>query len=191
VRKILIRSTSRLAFALPLLAFAACAPAGGTSGEGSVASAPAPSSRPSIEVVGFEALDAALAARRGEGFLLNFWAIWCPPCVAEMPELVETAHAWRERGGSVVGVSYDLMIPGVTADEVVEQMRAFTQERGIDIPVLIYDDADYERINERFALPGEVPVTLAIDRAGNVVDRHEGQADRARFDELMRKALGE
>jgi hypothetical protein len=38
-------------------------------------------------------------------------------------------------------------------------------------------------------LPGEVPVTLAIDRTGNIVDRQEGQADKRRFAEMMERAL--
>jgi thiol-disulfide isomerase/thioredoxin len=142
-----------------------------------------------IEVVDLAGLEAALAARKGKGFLLNFWAIWCPPCVEEMPELVETAHAWRERGGAVLTVSYDLMIPDVTPEGVRAQVRAFTAERGYDLPVYIYEALDFEAINERFGLPGEIPVTLAIDATGRIVDRQDGQADRARFEALMAAAL--
>jgi thiol-disulfide isomerase/thioredoxin len=146
--------------------------------------APAP-----IEVVDLAGLEAALAARKGKGFLLNFWAIWCPPCVAEMPELVETAHAWRERGGAVLTVNYDLMLPDVTAEGVRAQVREFATERGIDLPVYIYEALDFEAIDARFDLPGAIPVTLAIDAAGRIVDRQDGQADRARFEALMAAAL--
>ena len=172
-----------LSFTL-LIALAACTPGGEP-----VSQAPAPARPAPAEVVDLAGLEAALAARKGRGYLLNFWAIWCAPCVAEMPELVETAHAWRERGGEVVTVSYDLMLPDVTPDGVREQVRAFAAERGIDLSVYIYEALDFDAIDTRFNLPGAIPVTLAVDKTGRIVDREEGQADRARFDAMMAAAL--
>jgi thiol-disulfide isomerase/thioredoxin len=166
--------------AIPLFAPIACSP-----GEGGPGAA-----GPDIRVVDLAGIEAALEAHRGKGVLLNFWAIWCVPCVAELPELVETAHEFRDEGGVVLGVSYDLMVPGVTREGVLEKMRAFVRERDVDIPVLVYEADDYDAINERFELPGQVPVTLAIDREGNIVDRQENQAGKERFAAMMRKALG-
>ena len=54
----------------------------------------------------------------------------------------------------------------------------------------MYDAPDYDAINARFDLPGAVPVTLAFDAAGREVDRHVGEADEARFEAMMKKALG-
>jgi thiol-disulfide isomerase/thioredoxin len=145
---------------------------------------------PAVRVVDLKGLDAAIAQYRGKAVLVNFWAIWCEPCVAELPEFLETGRDYRDRNAVVLTVSYDLMIPDVTRDGVLKQMRAFVAERKIDAPVLIYDGPDYDAINQRFGLPGPVPVTIAIDRAGQIVDRHAGQATRQQFEELMRKALG-
>lgn len=167
-----------------LIALAACTPGG------EPVSPPAEARAATVEVVDLADLERALEARKGRGYLLNFWAIWCAPCVAEMPELVETAHAWRERGGEVVAVSYDLMLPDVTPQGVREQVRAFAAERGIDLPIYIYEALDFDAIDSRFDLPGAIPVTLAIDATGAIVDREEGQADRARFEAMMAKALG-
>jgi cytochrome c biogenesis protein CcmG, thiol:disulfide interchange protein DsbE len=177
----------KLAVAISLLALAAC----DSGGEPVVANhVERPAKASTIEIVGLEGLEAAIAARRGHGFLLNFWAIWCPPCVAEMPELVEVARAYRERGGAVIGVSYDLMIAGAERATIERTVRDFLAGRELDLPVLIYDAPDHESINQRFGLPGEIPVTLAIDKTGQIVDRQHGQAGRERFDEMMRKALG-
>lgn len=175
--------------AVLLLTLAACSP-GGEPISSPDADAEPPAPQATVEVVGLDDLNAALAAREGQGYLLNFWAIWCAPCVAELPELVETAHAWRERGGDVVTVNYDLMIPDVTADEVAVEVLQFCNERGWDLPVYVYEDYDYDAINARFDLPGPVPVTLAIDAEGKIVDRAEGQAGRERFEEMMRAAVG-
>ena len=146
-------------------------------------------SQPDVRVVDLKGLEAALGEHRGEGVLLDFWAIWCEPCVAELPELLDVAHQYKGRGGSVVGVSYDLMVPGVTRDDVLKQVRAFVTERKIDFPILIYEADDYDAINQRFGLPGPIPVTLAIGKKGSIVDRQEQQSGKARFAAMMQKAL--
>jgi len=176
-----------LALALAVLPLAGC---GGQSEPGADAPAQVAARKAPIEIVDLAGLDAALARYRGRGVLLNFWAIWCVPCVEELPELIEAAHAFEGRDAVVLGVSYDLMVPTADKARIVGQMQKFTAARGMDIPVLVYDAPDFEAINERFQLPGEIPVTLALDRDGNVVDRHEGRAGRERFEEMLSKALG-
>jgi thiol-disulfide isomerase/thioredoxin len=175
----------------PRIALALClAVACGTDAQPPPGSDARPDAGAAIEIVGFDGLEAALAARPGQGLLLNFWATWCAPCVAELPDLVAVSRAWRDRGGRVVGVSYDLMVPGSDRETIVPTLRRFLAERHLDLDVLVYDEDDYDAVNERFSLPGEIPVTLAIDKTGRIVDRQEGQAGRKRFEEMMRRALG-
>jgi thiol-disulfide isomerase/thioredoxin len=144
---------------------------------------------PPVRVVDLPQLEAALAEHRGKGILLNFWAIWCEPCIAEMPDLVSVAREFEDRGGVVLTVSYDLMVPDVTSEETLERVRGFVVERGFDLRVFIYDADDYDAINERFGLPGPIPMTVAIDRKGAVVDRHAGKSTRDEFAAMMRKAI--
>ncbi len=151
---------------------------------------PPPAGATDIRIVNLAALDAALAQYRGQAILLNFWAIWCEPCVAEMPELLEVGRQFQDSKAVVLTVSYDLMVPEVTPEGVLDQVRKFVAARSIDVPVFIYEADDYAAINKRFGLPGPVPATVAIDPSGAVVDRHAGRADKARFVEMMRKALG-
>ena len=145
--------------------------------------------QPDVRVVDLKGLETALGEHRGEGVLLDFWAIWCEPCVAELPEILDIAHQYQSRGGTVMGVSYDLMVPGVTRDEVLKQVRAFVAQRKIDFPILIYEAEDYDTINQLYGLPGPIPFALAIGRRGNIVDRQEGQSGKARFAAMMQKAL--
>ncbi len=146
--------------------------------------------QPPIRVVDLKGLEAAIAAERGKAVVVNFWAIWCEPCVEELPDFLATGREFRARNAVALTVSYDLMIPEVTRDGVLKTMRAFVAAHRIDAPVLIYDAPDYDAINERFGLPGPVPVTIALDATGKVVDRHAGQATREQFREMFRKALG-
>jgi cytochrome c biogenesis protein CcmG, thiol:disulfide interchange protein DsbE len=45
---------------------------------------------------------------RGQVVVLNFWATWCPPCVEELPSLMNLQNRLRERGVAVLGVSIDV-----------------------------------------------------------------------------------
>jgi len=144
----------------------------------------------STRVVSLEELQTALESYRGRAVLLNFWATWCEPCVRELPDLAEVHQAFREKGGVVVGVSYDLMIPGPTPESALKLVEQFAAGRELGFDNYIFEDDDYDRINAWLELPGPVPVTLAIDAAGKVVDRHEGQAGRERFEAMMHTALG-
>ena len=147
-------------------------------------------SSPSVEIVGLDGIDAALAQQRGRGVLLNFWALWCAPCIAELPELMKVGAEFEEAGGRVVLVSYDLIVPDAEREDARRRVTEFARKHGYGVPILIYDAPDYEAINARFDLPGGVPVTIALDATGKVVDVQDGEADEARFREMMQRALG-
>jgi len=155
-----------------------------------LAANPQPAAVPTIQVVDLKGLEAALAKHRGKAVLVNFWAIWCQPCVEELPELLAVGREYAGKGAVVLTVSYDLMLPEVTKEGALKQMREFVARGSIDVPVYIYDGPDYDAINARFDLPGPVPATIAIDGNGAIVDRHAGKADRAAFEAMMKKALG-
>ena len=161
---------------------AACAPA----------TAPAPASAPAVtvRVVDHKGLEAELAARRGHPVVLNLWAMWCAPCVAELPDLLASWHAARARGVDLVLISYDLLIPQATPATVLPRLRTFLAQRGIDATVLLYDAVDADALNRLLGLKGGVPATLVLDQSGAVIEREEEPAERARFDELLRKAAG-
>jgi thiol-disulfide isomerase/thioredoxin len=143
-----------------------------------------------VEIAGLARVEQAIAEHRGHPLLLNFWATWCPPCVEELPGLLAVAKEHESGGLQVLGLSFDMMLPNKQPDEVIAHVRGFLDQRGLALPTLILEGADFEATSARFDLPGGIPVTLAIDRAGNVVDRHEGQGSREHFERLARKALG-
>ena len=131
---------------------------------------------------------AAVAEGDARGTLLNFWATWCVPCVEEMPELAEVAREWRERGLRVLTISVDHVVPGRAPTP--EEVRQFAERAGWGLDVLYFRDADHEGLDEAFDLPGSIPVTLALDAAGEEVGRSEDRTSKEGFVELARAALG-
>lgn len=148
------------------------------------------SSRDPVVITGIDGIETALAERRGNACLVNFWATWCPPCVAELRALMAVAQEFEPSGARVLGVSFDLMGKDKQPEATLEKVRSFLEKRELPLETLICAQADLGRLIERFQLPDAIPVTYAYDAQGKLVDQHVGQGSRERFRELMQKALG-
>jgi thiol-disulfide isomerase/thioredoxin len=147
---------------------------------------------PSVVAVDFDGLQQLLASGGARATVVNCWATWCAPCVAELPDLLAAAAPWKE-SVQVVLLSYDLMVPNSGLDRVsgVAHVQRFLDERklllGDHVRVVLYDDAA-SKLDDRFDLPGPIPTTFVLDRDGKVVGREKSAAARARFDELFSAA---
>ncbi len=107
--------------------------------------------------VAFRTLDgkeARLSDLRGRVVLVNFWGTWCPPCLAEIPELIRAQARLETRGATIVGPAIGSGAP--------DEIRAFVAQKGINYPVWIGRDED---AIARFGAPG-YPFTLLVDRDG-------------------------
>jgi len=98
--------------------------------------------------------------------MLNFWATWCPPCQAEMPEL-QAAHEAYASGG--------LVVLGVNQAEDRATVQAFLDERELDFPVVL--DSQYEA-SQRYQV-NSLPTTFFIDRDGVIREVVVGQMNAA------------
>jgi len=114
-----------------------------------------------------------LADYAGQGIVLNLWATWCVPCVAEMPELDAMARLLASDRVAVLALSSDR---GGAAP-----VERFYREKGIQtLPILLDPRGDAAR-----ALGARgIPTTLLIDRAGKERGRFEGAADWASADSV-------
>jgi thiol-disulfide isomerase/thioredoxin len=117
--------------------------------------------------------------------VINVWAMWCAPCVAEMPDLRAIDEAFGAEV-ALAGVSLDDMLP----DASQKPVRAFLDKHRITFPNVYYTgnaDAlgDYLRFN------GELPITIVYDRNGKELWRHQGRINReqtiARLRDLLRR----
>lgn len=145
---------------------------------------------PLPEVVDERGLARELEHLRGKPVVVNFWATWCRPCLAEIPALIEASRSFRTAGGVVLGVSIDAPEPGEPDDHALRKRVAeVVARKGMDYRNLIYAGAQLG-LEESLGFTGIVPYTAALDAEGRLVDRQEGEADRSRFAEIMARALG-
>ena len=99
--------------------------------------------------------DVDLRKLAGQVVVVNFWATWCEPCIAEMPSLQRLRERLRGRSLEVLAVNYA---------ESPEKVRAFLRKSRIDLPVLL--DPSKEAADAWNAKG--LPMTFVVDRAGKV-----------------------
>jgi len=133
--------------------------------------------------VEFEALDGKpirLSSLHGRVVLLNFWATWCLPCRAEIPEFNALQHDLESKGFSVVGVSVS---PVDTSDSI----RSFQKDIKQDYTVL----RGPETIGSQFGNGPGLPVTYLLDREGRIRQKFNGPQTRESFEAAIKPVLDE
>jgi thiol-disulfide isomerase/thioredoxin len=126
---------------------------------------------------------ATLFPARAQLRVLNFWAIWCVPCVAEMPDLRAIDNAFGAEV-AIAGVSLDDMLP----DAKREDTASFLDKQQITFPNVYYTGS-LEELGERLKINGEIPITIVYDRSGKELWRHSGRLDREETIKRLRDAL--
>jgi cytochrome c biogenesis protein CcmG, thiol:disulfide interchange protein DsbE len=149
-------------------------PAGDTPSEGSLPPAPVVGHpAPDIMLPALSGGDFKLSEQRGKPVVLNFWATWCPPCRAELPEF----RSANERYASQVA------IVGVNQAEPAETVAKLATELGITFPVPLDQRGNVSRAYGVRSLP----TTFFIDRSGVIRQIHAGPLTEATLEQLLRE----
>jgi thiol-disulfide isomerase/thioredoxin len=162
---------SALIQALFLLGACSIAPVAPTSPAGDASPAHA------FALTGLDGDSIALADLRGEWVLVNFWATWCSPCRDEMPYLNELHHR----------SDLPLTVIGVNMREDAADVRAFIEEVGVDMPIVLEPDDQTLLAYDVMGLP--VSVVIAPD--GSLTRRIVGPIEPATFDAWLVDVVAE
>lgn len=119
----------------------------------------------------------SLESLRGKIVVLNFWATWCPPCRAEIPDFKKVYSKYRDKDVEFLGVSLD--------HKGWKVIEPFLEQWEINYPVVLGSSEiarDYGNVRS-------IPTTFIIDREGMVVDSHVGAMNEDMLVKLFEKYL--
>jgi len=134
---------------------------------------------PDLRLPDLSGREVTLAGLRGKVVALNFWASWCAPCRAEIPDLAQVYAAHRDGCFEMLGIAEE----SGGRDDVAESAQRF----GINYPVLL----DLQgAAGGAFRIQG-YPRTYLIDHQGRVRKTFAGAVDRAELEEALRPLLAE
>lgn len=133
---------------------------------------------PDFTLTKLEGQQLRLSELRGRVVMLNFWATWCGPCRAEIPELNVMQREMKDQGLTIIGVSWD---------DTVEGVREFQQELPQDYTILL----NGEGVQSLFGGIPSLPTTYLIDRDGRIRQKIIGARGRAVFEAAIKPLLDE
>lgn len=118
-----------------------------------------------------------LAQLRGKVVLIDFWATWCGPCIAELPNVKKVYADYHDKGFEIVGIALEnaRLLPNDTPEQTAAKMEAakkiltdFTAKN--DMPWPQYFDGKYWKndISTKYAING-IPAMFLLDQSGKVV----------------------
>jgi thiol-disulfide isomerase/thioredoxin len=114
-----------------------------------------------------------LSNYKGKWVLVNYWATWCPPCLEEVPDLVNLYDKHRQQNLMVLGVVFDY--------EDVNAVKRYVDDMLMSYPIVLGDDAVIEQIGKMDVLP----TTFIYNPQGRLVKIKRGIVTRDLIEKLI------
>ncbi len=117
-----------------------------------------------------------LADYRGKVVILNFWATWCPPCRAEIPDFIKFYKSYKDKGVEIIGIA-------VSSPE--EDVKKMVQDYGINYIVCMSD----KQVENLYGGIRAVPTTFIIDKKGESLPPKMGSLSESQLIEIVEPLL--
>ncbi len=136
-----------------------------------------PSPVPTVAMHDLDGRPIAAGDFRGKVVIINFWATWCPPCRAEIPDLVALQSKYGDR----------LQIIGISQDEGgLDVVRRYATAQRMNYPIVMMTP----ELDKAFPGISALPTSFMIDREGRIVQRHVGMLNPAMTEQETRALSG-
>jgi len=120
-----------------------------------------------------------LSDYRGKVVVLDFWATWCPPCKAEIPDFIKLYSSYKSDGFQMLGISLD--------EGGLNDVVPFMKDHGMNYPVALGTE---EVVSAYGGIRG-IPTTFVIDKKGYVRAAFEGYRDASVFENMVKQLISE
>ena len=137
-----------------------------------------PDVAPGFQVNDLEGRPLSLAEAKGKIVLLNFWATWCGPCRAEVPDLVDLQKRYADKL-EIIALATD--------EEDADEVRRFVLKSGINYRVAMAPDG----VRREYGGIAALPTSFVIDSQGRIVQKHVGLNDPTIYELEVKAMLGE
>ena len=121
---------------------------------------------------------------KGKIIFLNFWATWCPPCRAEMPD-IQKLYERSPREGTDAVIVLGVAAPKLGSEKDEAGIKAFMDKNGYTYPVLMDKGG---KLFEAYGIRA-IPTTYLIDRRGNVIGRVQGALSAENLEKIIQQVL--
>lgn len=121
----------------------------------------------------------SLDSFKGKTVLINFWATWCGPCKAELPDVEAISKQFAEKGLVVIGVSED------TGPNVLKDVATFAKKHGLTYQIVI----DSINVSNAYGFISAIPTSFIVNKEGQIVDKWVGERGKAFFETTVKKYL--
>jgi thiol-disulfide isomerase/thioredoxin len=145
---------------------------------------------PNIAQADLKTMDGAtfkIADKKGKIILINMWATWCGPCLAEMPSFVKMQEKYGPSGFEILGLDTD-----DESDTLTDDINKVVKEKGINYPI-VFSDLGTQAALLNISKFNGIPQSFLVDADGNLrgVFRGANKENVVKIEEMVGEMLGQ